>query len=263
MSQNTLRASFAAAVALAAGAALAQNPAPTSHEAELRAQAQAAAAKAQPLVEADRQHPRIGGVWLIDAIPAALHDLDGKPPPLTPAARALYARRLAAVKAGRSDDPLETCLPPGTPRSMWTGEPFLIAQTPAKVTFFHQYHHIVRHVFLDGPLRLEDPDPNWQGHSSGYWQGDVLVIETAGFNGKEWLDPAGLPQSPDMKVTEKLRLTGPDALEDQVTIEDARNYTRPWTTKVTFRRLPEETNLVEEECSEKLLEYPLKPYEPN
>ena len=52
------------------------------------------------------------------------------------------------------------------------------------MTFFHQYKHLIRHVFLDGPPKLDEPDPNWEGHSSGWWEGDVLRIETIGFNGE-------------------------------------------------------------------------------
>jgi hypothetical protein len=264
MSHTALRVAVAASLlALGAGQSLAQNPAPTSHEPELRAWEQASAAKAMPLIEADRQHPRIGGFWVMERPPAAIMTVDGKLPPMTSAARTLYGKRLAGRKAGKTDDPVQVCLPPGTPRSMWSGEPFMITQTPAKVTFFHQYRHIVRHVFLDGPLKASDPDPRWQGLSSGYWKGDALFIETSGFNGESWLDDAGLPQSADMKVTERLSLAAPDTLEDQVTIEDPRFYARPWTTSVRFKRLPPDTNLVEEECAEKLLEFPLKNYQPD
>ena len=131
------------------------------------------------------------------------------------------------------------------------------------MTFFHQYRHLIRHVFLDGPAKLNEPDPNWEGHSSGWWDDDTLRIETIGFNGEQWLDTAGLPQSPDMKVSEQLRLLDPDTLEDRVTIEDAKYYKAPWTTRVVFKRLPETTFMPEEECSEKLLEVPLKPYAPS
>jgi hypothetical protein len=252
----------ALALVLTAGPVLAQNPALTSHEAELRARDKAAADKARALIEADRRHPRIGGFWAVGGVEPALHALDGKLPPMTAAGQALYKARVAERKAGKTSDPVEQCLPPGTPRSLWADEPFLITQAPAKVTFFHQYRHLIRHVFLDGPAKLAEPDPNWEGHSSGWWQGDALMIETIGFNGEQWLDQAGLPQSPDMKVTERLTLLDPSTLEDRVSIEDAKYYKAPWTTRVTFKRLPEDTVLREEECSEKLLEFPLKPYAP-
>ena len=265
MTARHLSAAVAASVvALAAGSSFAQNPALTSHEADLRARDKAAADKTAALVAADRTHPRIGGVWMIAAPQTTVMTADGKLPPMTPAAQKLYRQRGADRRAGKIDaDPVEFCLPPGTPRSLWSGEPILITQAPAKVTFFHQYRHLIRHVFLDGPAKLNEPDPNWEGHSSGWWDGDTLRIETIGFNGEQWLDAAGLPQSPDMKVSEQLRLLGPDTLEDQVTVEDAKYYKAPWTTRVTYKRLPDTTFMREEECSEKLLEFPLKPYAPS
>jgi hypothetical protein len=231
-------------------------------EAQARARVDAATAKARPLLDAERQRPRIAGVWRIVAVTGALRTLEGRLPPLNAAGRRLYQQRIEERKAGQTDDPIERCLPPGTPRSMWADAPLLIAQAPAKVTLFHQYRHLVRHVFLDGPLKLDDPDPTWEGLSSGEWQGDTLVIETGGFNGTQWLDAAGLPQSADMKVTERLRLVDASTLEDVVTIDDPHWYTTRWTTRARFRRLPDDTELPEEECSEKLLEFPLKGYAP-
>jgi hypothetical protein len=128
---------------------------------------------------------------------------------------------------------------------------------------FHQTRHLVRHIWLDGPLQLEDADPTWEGISAGGWQGDTLVIETASFNGRQWLDAAGLPQSPAMKVTERWRLHDANTLEVRVTVDDPAYYAKPWTTQARFKRLPDSTELPEEECSEKLLEFPLKSYAPD
>ncbi len=158
---------------------------------------------------------------------------------------------------------MNACLPPGTPRAMLVDEPFMLAQTAAKITFFHQVYHVIRHVYLDGPLKLsDDRDVLWEGHSSGRWEGDTLVVESGDFNGKQWLDESGLPQSPDMRVTERIRRVGPDGLEDLVTYDDAKYYTAPWTARLLFKAQPKDTILVEEDCAEKLLEYPLKPYAP-
>lgn len=250
------------AAALACTGAWAQNGALTTNEAGRRAAEAAAAAASAAAVAADQKHPRLGGFWEPEKAVDVLVTTDGKPPLLTPAGRQLLAQRTAALKARKADDPPAACLPPGTPRDMLSPGPFLIVQTPAKVTVFHQYRHLIRHVYLDGPLKLEDPDPWWQGHFSGYWDGDVLVIETGGFNGQQWLDRTGLPQSLDMKVVERFRLTNPDTLEDIITIQDGKYYARPWSARLTFKRLPEDLHLVEEECAEKLLEFPLKAYAP-
>jgi len=248
--------------ALACAGAWAQNGALSTNEAARRANEAAAAARTAAAVAADRQHPRLGGFWEPDKAVDVLVATDGKAPPLTPAGKALYNERTAALKSNKANDPPAACLPPGTPRDMLSPGPFLIAQTPAKVTIFHQYRHLIRHVYLDGPLKLDDPDPWWQGHFSGYWDGDVLVIETGGFNGQQWLDRTGLPQSPDMKVVERFKLSGQDTLEDLITIQDGKYYAESWSVRLTFKRLPENLHLVEEECAEKLLEFPLKVYAP-
>lgn len=234
----------------------------SGQETAARARVEAVRARVQPLIDAERAHPRLAGVWRITSTPQALRTVDGRQPPLNAAGRKLYGEYVAARAAGRSIDPLESCLPPGTPRSMWVDAPFLITQTPAKVTLFHQFRHLIRHIYLDGPLKLEDPDPTWEGVSSGSWQGDTLVIETGAFNGEQWLDAAGLPQSPRMKLTERLRLLDAATLEDRVTIEDPQYYRGAWTARATYKRLPDDTELPEEECSERLLEFPLRPYAP-
>lgn len=260
---RTIRVHVGCIAVLWALGAQSQNAALTSKEAMLREKEAAAAALAAPRIAEDKMRPRIGGFWEPENAVDKLVTVDGKTPPLTAAGRQLQRKRMAQIRAGRSDDPMLLCLPPGTPRDMLSPGPFMIAQTPAKITMLHQHRHLIRHVYLDGPLKLEDADPWWEGHFSGYWNGDVLVVETGGFNGRQWLDATGLPQSPDMKVTERFRLVGPDTLEDVITIEDPEFYSSPWTARRTFKRLPGEgRHLAQEECSEKLLEFPLKSYAP-
>jgi hypothetical protein len=220
---------------------------------------------ASALIAAEKTRPRIGGYWRIAQPITALTTADGKAPPLTAAGKALYQQRAAAKKAGKSDDPMIVCLPPGTPRSLTIDEPFMIAQTPAKITFFHQIYHVIRHVYLDGPLKLPaaaDRDVLWEGHSSGRWEGDTLIIESGDFNGKQWLDDSGLPQSPDMRVSERIKRVDARTLEDVITYDDAKYYSAPWTARLTFTALPSSTILLEEDCAEKLLDFPLKAYAP-
>jgi hypothetical protein len=133
----------------------------------------------------------------------------------------------------------------------------------AKITFFHQVYHVIRHVYLDGPLKLEDRDVLWEGHSSGRWEGGALIIESGDFNGQQWVDNTGLPQSPDMRVSERFKLMDANTLEDRITFDDAKYYTAPWTARLLFKRQPSSTLLVEEDCAEKLLDFPMKPYAPD
>jgi len=219
---------------------------------------------ARPRLDAARAKPYLGGYWRIAQPIKALTTSDGGAPPLNAAGRAAYRQVAAARKAGRNPDPMDACLPPGTPRSLTVDKPFLIAHAAAKVTFFHQVYHVIRHVYLDGPLKpgTEDAEELWEGKSSGRWEGDTLVIETASFNGRQWLDDSGLPQSAGMRVTERIRRVDATTLEDRVTYEDARYYAKPWTARLQFTAQPRSTLLVEEDCAEKLLDFPMKPYAP-
>jgi hypothetical protein len=218
----------------------------------------------RPLLEAARAKPYLGGYWRIAQPVKTLTTVDGKAPPLNAAGRAAYGKVAAARKAGKNPDPMDVCLPPGTPRSLIVDKPFLIAHAAAKVTFFHQVYHVIRHVYLDGPLKLgeDDREELWEGKSSGRWDGDTLVIETANFNGQQWLDDSGLPQSVDMRVTERIKRVDANTLEDVVTYEDAKYYSQPWTARLLFAAQPRSTLLVEEDCAEKLLDFPMKPYAP-
>jgi len=205
--------------------------------------------------------PNFAGMWRrTGPEPVAVLTLEAKLPPLKPEARAIYLQRIADGKQGKAQDAVETaCLPPGTPRIMWSAQPFLILQAPRKVTFVHELRHVLRHVYLDEDLaKLDDLDLLYGGTSAGRWQGQTLVIQTAGFNDKTWLDRAGLPHSEAMKVTERLRLiAGGKLLEDVVTIDDPAVYERPWTTRVTYRRAPG-VDLKEDVCAEKLLDPALR-----
>jgi hypothetical protein len=256
----TLLAAAASLALTAAGPSWSQSSLPQENAAVARAKA--AADKSRALVEEAKTKPHVGGYWKLAEPVTALKTEDGKAPPLNAAGRALLNKRVADRKAGKNDDPMNVCLPPGTPRSVMIDEPFLITQAAAKITFFHQIYHVIRHVYLDGPLKLGDRDVLWEGHSSGRWEGDALIIEGGDFNGQQWIDNTGLPQSPDMRVTERFKLVDPDTLEDRITFDDAKYYTAPWTARLLFKRLPS-TILVEEDCAEKLLDFPKKPYAPN
>lgn len=256
----------AALLALACPAAWAQGARNSSIPAEnaARDREAAVAAAARPILEEARSKPYLGGYWQIARPVAALTTVDGKAPPLNAAGRAALRRVAAERKAGNNPDPMDLCLPPGTPRSLVVDKPFLIAHAAVKVTFFHQVYHVIRHVYLDGPLKVdpEDREELWEGKSSGRWEGDTFVIETAEFNGKQWLDDSGLPQSVDMRVTERIRRLDANTLENHITFDDPKYYSKPWTTRLQFRALPRSTLLVEEDCAEKLLEFPMKKYAP-
>ena len=106
-----------------------------------------------------------------------------------------------------------------------------------------------RQVFVDGRKQPGDPQPSWLGYSVGKWDGDSLVIETAGFNDRSWLDAFGHPHSDAMHVTERFHRRDFGHMEVEITVDDPKTYTKPFTIKVNQRLLPD-TELLESFCLE-------------
>jgi hypothetical protein len=102
---------------------------------------------------------------------------------------------------------------------------------------------------MDGRGLPEDPNPSWMGYSTGRWDGDSLVVETAGFNGKTWLDQAGHPATEALHVTERFRRPDFGHLNIEVTITDPKAYTKPWTVTEGMQLLAD-TDLLEFVCTE-------------
>ena len=106
-----------------------------------------------------------------------------------------------------------------------------------------------RQIFMDGRILPKDPNPTWQGYSVGRWDGDVLVVDTAGSNGKIWLDGKGHPSTDALHLTERFRRRDFGHLDLQLTIDDPKAYTRPWTVILT-KQLLADTELLEFVCNE-------------
>ena len=184
--------------------------------------------------------PNLVGVWAMPKRITALKTLDGKAPPLLPAARAAYRKNIEALKADPNSDPVAKCWMQGVPRLLYAPYPVLIAQEKDRINFVHEVNHTFRIVSLTRPLPkdAETLDPLWLGYSAGHWAGKTLVIDSAGFNDKSWLDYSGLPHSDKLRVRETYRLAGPDTIQGRVTITDPETFSRPWTTGFTLVRKP-------------------------
>ena len=108
----------------------------------------------------------------------------------------------------------------------------------------------VRQIFTDGrPLPNNDPQPWWYGYSIGHWDGDTLVVETTGFRDDVWLDVDGSPLTNSGKLTERFRRLNFGSLQIDVTVEDPKSYTKPFTVRVNQRLMPD-TDLIEFVCAE-------------
>ena len=107
--------------------------------------------------------------------------------------------------------------------------PKKIIQTPGLVVILSEFNASYRQIFTDGrPLPL-DPNPSWNGYSSGRWEGDVLVVETNGFREGLWLDNAGDPLTDAARITERFRRVNFGQLEIDLAVNDPKAYTKPWT----------------------------------
>ncbi len=101
------------------------------------------------------------------------------------------------------------------------------------------YEDTHRQIYTDGrTLPKEFEQPSWLGYSTGKWDGDTLVVETAGFNDKTWLDVIGHPHSEALRIAERYHRRDFGHLDVEMTFDDPRMYTKPFTIKVIYELQP-------------------------
>ena len=122
-------------------------------------------------------------------------------------------------------------------------------QTPQVTVILYEANAGIRQIFTDGRPLPSHPEPWWYGYSVGKWEGDTLVVQSAGFRDLGWLDVEGSPLTDAAKVTERFRRADFGHLEIEVTINDPKAYTRPWTVTV-HQRIMVDTELIEFVCQE-------------
>jgi hypothetical protein len=127
--------------------------------------------------------------------------------------------------------------------------PIKIIQQPNLVVLLCEYFGEFRQVFLDGRTLAKDPNPTWMGYSVGRWDGNVLIVDSTGFNGKIWLDTPGHPATDALHITERFERPDSGHLEVQLTIDDPQAYTKPWTVRLEMHLLPD-GDLLEYVCNE-------------
>jgi hypothetical protein len=173
-------------------------------------------------------------------------------PPLTPWGQARFdsAHALQGNKAiaGKEDNSALRCEPSGPPQVLILPNPWEIVQIPGRVLMFFEEQHIWREIWTDGRALPKDSDPSWLGYSVGRWEGDTFVVETVGFNDKEWVDLYGNPRTPTTHLTERYRRLNQDTLEQQIIIEDPRVYTKPWVSPPKLHKLEPGWELAEWFC---------------
>jgi len=175
-----------------------------------------------------------------------LADFKPEDAPMRPEAAALFGQR--AQTAGK-DGPTSFCLPLGLPRVFLIPVPYKIIQTPGLIAMLFEADNTRRQVYTDGRKSVVDPQPTWLGYSTGKWAGDTLIVDTVGFNDRVWLDAFGHPQSEASHVTERIHRRDFGHMEMQVTIDDPKNYTKPFTIKFNQILIPD-SDILEAVCAE-------------
>jgi hypothetical protein len=167
--------------------------------------------------------------------------------PFQPWAAELHRQRVAD---NSKDNPDAHCLPMGIMQFHNHGQPRKMIQTPQVIVILYEANAGVRQIFTDGrPLPGKDADPWWYGYSTGRWEGDTLVVQSAGFRDLGWLDVEGSPLTDAAHVTERFHRPDFGHLDIEVTIDDPKAYTKPWTVTV-HQRIMVDTELIEFVCQE-------------
>jgi hypothetical protein len=165
--------------------------------------------------------------------------------------------RDARLAVNAKDNPDAMCLPMGFLQFHQQPQPRKIYQTPKEILIEYEANYGMRHIYLDGrklPPQGE-PQPFWYGYSVGRWEGDTLVVETNNLRGAEdsaydgWLDVNGSPYSQQAKFTERFRRASYGQLQIDITVDDPKAYTKPWTVRVDQRIIPDE-EMIEFICNE-------------
>src|SRR5437016_12296826 len=170
-----------------------------------------------------------------------------------------YRPEAAAIKKENSEnwidrDPELKCYLPGVPRAMYMPYPFAIVQGTDKIHMTYAFSNAGRVIHMNkvtGP-----PADTYMGHSVGHWEKDTLVVDVSNFNGKNWFDRAGNFHSDELHLVERYSPISADAIRYEVTINDPKTFTRPWTIAMPlYRRLEPNAQLMEYRCIEFVEEF--------
>jgi hypothetical protein len=166
--------------------------------------------------------------------------------PFQPWAAELHRKR---VEENSKDNPDAHCLPLGLMQLHTHGQPRKMIQAPGVIVILYEANGGIRQICTDGRPLPKDAEPWWFGYSIGKWDGDTMVVETTGFRDLGWLDVEGSVLTESGKVIERFRRVDYGHLEIQVTIDDPKAYTKPWTVTV-YQRVLLDTDLIEFICQE-------------
>jgi hypothetical protein len=205
----------------------------------------ASSAQPKPAPRTPDGKPDLSGFWKGPLIIGGMFKSVGGPP-FTPAGEAAYNYNLT-----HTVNPEALCLFAGIPRASISGVPFEIVQNSNRVVFLYELMSTFRSIPMDGREHSKDIEPSFFGNGVGSWEGDTLVIDSIGFKDKlSWIDDDAHPHSDAMHVVERWSRPDADHLAHEVTVEDLKFYTKPWTFKRVFTAMPPGEELYEFACDE-------------
>ena len=232
--------------------ALAQEPLPAPSSQGKRAPAAAAAEKAaRSAMPTTYDKHDLSGIWY--GRNSIL--MGNKVPPMTPAGKAVFDTYIPsegprAVVPALGNDPMGRCDPLGYPRNLYVNNrSFEFMQTPSKLIQAFEWTHNYREIWTNNITLAEEPDPRWYGWAVGKWEGDTFVIDSKGYNPKNWLTDQGDPQSEKTTLQERWTRTAYDTLELTMTLRDLEYYTAPWVSakpQIFKLQLPKDRTIMEE-----------------
>jgi hypothetical protein len=199
--------------------------------------------------------PDLSGVWLPDVKDQKLQETQNIPP-WKPQIRPQFQHMVDEEKAGRPFLVLSHCLPHGMPSWMLISHnAFELLVTPGRLTMLGEVDgNRMRRIYVDGRPHPEDPDLTLHGHSVGRWEGDTLVVDTVAIVPQAYIaisEAAGIPNNGGMHIVERIHLTRPDVMADDMEITAPKVLTTTWKTTRLFRRYPERRyEIIEGECQQ-------------
>jgi hypothetical protein len=165
----------------------------------------------------------------IGSAPAGLGIIEGRNTiPYKPEAR---KQRDENFKNRAKEDPEAKCFQPGVPRANYMPYPFQIIQSTGDILLSYSYNAVARVVGM--AKHREAELDTWMGTNNGHWEGDTLVVDVTGFNGRSWFDRAGNFASDTLHVVERYTMLDANAIHYEATLEDPATFTEPW--KISFQ----------------------------
>jgi len=202
---------------------------------------------AAPMPRTADGKPDLSGVWRGPGPGSYDRNVarDLSPKDIQPWAEALYQQR---VREMGKDAPRAACLPDPFPYYHMVDVARFV-QTPGVIVVLYQgtTNSVHRTIFTDGRELPKDPNPTWMGYSVGHWEQDTLVVDTAGFNDRGWLDIEGHPHTEALHIAERFRRRDYGHMDLEMTIDDPKTFTRPFTLKIP-KTLDPDNDLLESVC---------------